>query len=113
MEWFNWLWAMPEVRFLVCQILLNTTVAIAAAISTGTFELRRVSDFLYRKVLPLVLTFAVARLVEGATSITWIDEASLILIESRLISDLVDNLVKLGIKVPPGGLAILGIRDRQ
>ena len=94
------IWAIWEVRFVVCHILLNLSVALAAAIKTDTFEAAKVAEFLYRKLLPYLIVFAVATAVSGALSLGWLVTALWALIEMSLLGDMVENLKKLGIPIP-------------
>jgi hypothetical protein len=94
------IWAMWEVQFTVYHIALNLAVALAAAIRTGTFELAKIAEFLYRKLLPYLIVFTVATAVSGALSIGWLVTVMWALIELALLGDMVDNLRKMGVPIP-------------
>ncbi len=94
------IWAIWEVKFTVYHILLNLAVALAAAIRTNTFELAKIAEFFYRKLLPYLIVFAVASAASSALSIGWLVTISWALVELALTGDMVDNLKKLGIPIP-------------
>lgn len=104
LEWLRDLllniWAIREVKFTVYHILLNLVVALAAAIRTGTFELAKIAEFLYRKLLPFLMVFAVSAAFAEALSIQWLVTITWGLVELSLVGDMVDNLKKLGIPIP-------------
>lgn len=92
--------AIPEVKFLGAHVLLNVVVAIAAAIHTAEFKFHKLAEFLWRKLLPFVIVYTVARLLGDAAQQSWLAVAVMVLIETSLLADLGENLIKLGIKVP-------------
>jgi len=96
------IWSVWEVQFVVYHVLLNLAVALAAAINTDTFEFAKVAEFLYRKLLPYLIVFAVASTAGVSLGMAWLATAVWALIEMSLIGDLVDNLKKLGIPIPAG-----------
>ena len=96
------IWNVWEVQFVVYHVLLNLAVALAAAINTDTFEFAKVAEFLYRKLLPYLIVFAVASTAGASLGMAWLATAVWALIEMSLIGDLVDNLKKLGIPIPAG-----------
>lgn len=101
------LWALPEVQFLVYHILLNVAVAVAAAIVEGSFAFARLSEFLYKKVLPFLVVYAGARAVGNAANLAWLAASVFALLETRLLADLIDNLERLGIPIPDALLRLL------
>ena len=101
------LWAMVSVQFIVYHVLLNVGVALAAAIRTGEFKFYRVWEFLYRKLLPFVLVYAVARGLGETANQGWLAVAVLGLIEMALAADLVENLSRLGVPIPEAVLKLV------
>lgn len=103
------LWAMWEVRIIVIHTLVNFVVAVAVAISSGEFASEKLIDVFARKLLPLVMIYAVFKFagmalagappeagfspfVQGVAKV--LPLAVLAAIELLLIKDLADNLVK-------------------
>ena len=93
-----WLWSQWQVQVLVYHILVNVAVALAVSIWTGQFILAKTAEFLYKKILPLVLVYAVFAIVGDLLEMAWIATATWALLESLLLSDLLDNLKQLGIE---------------
>ena len=94
------LWAMWEVKFLTFHILVNVVVALAAAIHLGEFQLAKIGEFLYKKLLPYLLVWAVAKVAADATNLGALALAAWAILELNLVGDLADNLSKLGIPLP-------------
>lgn len=90
----------PEVKFLLGHVTLNTVIAIAAAIREDTFDLRKLSEFLTKKLLPNVMVYAAVRLAGTATDMTWLSTVAWAAITAALTGDLIDSLAKLGLKIP-------------
>jgi len=106
------LWAMVSVQFIVYHVLLNLGVALAAAIRTGEFKFYRVWEFLYRKLLPFVLVYGVARGLGETANQGWLAVAVMGLIEMSLAADLVENLARLGVPIPDAILQLIDKSDR-
>ena len=94
------IWGDVVVKFIVCHILLNVVLALAAAIATSNFRLYRLWVFLYRKIIPMVVVYSVARLIARGAGVPWLATAVLVVLETRLFADLLENLKKLGVPVP-------------
>lgn len=92
--------AYPEVRFLFGHIAINTVVAIAAALREGTFDLRKLSEFLTKKLLPNVLVYGIVRIIGTSADMTWLSGVAWAAITAALTGDLIDSLAKLGLKLP-------------
>jgi hypothetical protein len=92
--------ALKTTQSIAAHILLNWLVAMFAATHTGTLEIKKIADFLWMKVLPLVGTYFFARLLAGSLQVQIIHQSAFALIEVRLLSDLVGNLKLLGIEIP-------------
>lgn len=97
-----WLWAQFEVKFLVGHISINLIAGLAASIKTGEFKVYKVAEFLYRKLLPYVLLYTVFRVVGDMAGLSAIGKTVFGLIELALWGDLIENLGRLGIKLPDG-----------
>ena len=110
--WWLWhlvvaLWMMSSVQFIVYHVLLNVAVALAAAIRTGEFKFYKVGEFLYKKLLPFVLVYAVARGLGETANQGWLAVTVLGLIEMALAADLVENLALLGVPIPEAVLKLV------
>ena len=103
--WVLWLWSQWQTQVLVGHIAANVVVAVAVSIATKTFILAKTGEFLYRKVLPLVLVYAVFAFVGESLQLVWVATAAWLMLETALLGDLLDNLKKLG--VTNGGPRIL------
>jgi phage-related holin len=100
MDFFKWLVSIPEVKLIGGHIVLNTIVAIAAALYTSSFQFNKLWEFLYRKLLPYCLIYGAARLLGEATGTSELAAVVFAIIEAMLIADLAENLGKMGIKWP-------------
>lgn len=96
----QWVWSFPELKFMLCHIVVNFVVAVAATIVSKEFVLARLAEFLYRKILPYFLVYAVFRFFGEAIGFGSLAYAVFVIIEGALVGDLLDNLSKLGIKIP-------------
>lgn len=110
---FAQVWSYTEVKILVSHIGVNFVVAVAAAVREGNFDLRRVPDFLKDKLLPYVLTYVVARLLGKAAGAEELATVAWAAIETALTGDLLDNLARLGLKLPEGLMAIVSTDQVQ
>lgn len=104
---FATVWGYAEVKILVSHIAVNFAVAVAVAIREGNFDLRRVAEFLKDKLAPYVLTYTVVRLLGKGAGIEGIAIVAWGAIEVALSGDLVDNLARLGLKLPDKLLSLI------
>ena len=93
-------WSFDGVKFLVGHICINVVVAIATAVKIGSFDLRKISEFLARKLLPYVSIYYISKLFGGATGLTWLAPVVWGIIETSLLGDLIENLLLLKIPFP-------------
>lgn len=100
--WALWLWDQWQVKVLVAHIAINVIVAVAASIRCNEFVLAKTGEFLYRKVLPLVLTYAAFAFFGDAIDYGGVATAAWLLLTTILLGDLMDNLAKLGLPLPEG-----------
>lgn len=101
-EFFVWLWGLWYVKVLVLHVIVNVVVAVMAGIRSGNFVLAKLWQFLWKKVMPLVGTFAVFTAFGESINQPAIAPVVWILIETMLVSDLLDNLKKMGVPIPDG-----------
>lgn len=100
LAFFAVVWTYDGVKFLIYHVLLNTAVALAVSIYTGEFVLEKLFRFLYRKLLPYVVLYYVAKLVGMEVGQEWIAAACWAIIELTLLGDLADNVLKIGLPLP-------------
>ncbi len=93
-------WTYDGVKWIVFHVLLNTVAALAVSIYTGEFILGKFFEFLYRKLLPYVLLYYVAKLVGMEVGQEWIAPACWAIIGATLLGDLADNALKLNLPLP-------------
>lgn len=113
------IWSMWEVKIITIHTFVNFVVAIAVALSAGTFNAGRLVDVFVRKLLPLVLVYSVFKFAGAALAgappsagfgpvIQFLANigpyAVLAAIELLLLADLVDNLAKV-----PGLEGLIGL----
>jgi len=96
------IWGYWEVKFILGHIALNTVAAVASGIYTKTFLLGKLGEFLYRKVLPLLLLFGAFAAFGEATKMQAMTTVAFAGIEAMLAADLLDNVKKVGLHVSGG-----------
>ncbi|HEY4720805.1 MAG TPA: phage holin family protein, partial [Anaerolineae bacterium] len=94
------LWNDAAVQLIVAGVVLNVVVAVAAAIKSNNFQLARIGEFLYRKLLPYLMVYAVARLLGDAAGVPGLATAVWAIITVTLAGELTANLANLGIEMP-------------
>ncbi len=94
------LWSFTGVRVLVGHIAVNVVMALAAAQVQGDFELGRVGEFLFRKMLPYVTVYAVLKAFGEAAGLQFLAPVVWGTIEVSLTGDLMDSLARLGLQLP-------------
>lgn len=92
------------------QVFLNFVAAIAAAIATASFKWDKLIEVFYRKLFPLILIYAAARVVSGALAgvqpdgvfdafvnfvMAQLPLAALFAIEALLLKDLFNSLAQI------------------
>jgi len=98
--WLLWLWSQWQVQALVAHVLVNLVVAVAASIRTGEFVLAKTGEFLWKKLLPLVLVYGAFATGGEAIGQSGVATATWATIFVVLLGDLADNLKKLGLPIP-------------
>lgn len=91
---------LTQINLIVAYTIINTLVAVAAGIRTGTFDLSKVGEFLYKKLLPYVLVYMGVGAFGDVAGLTWLTPVSFAAIMTILTGDLTDSLYKLGIPMP-------------
>ena len=98
--WLVELWELGGVKAIMAQTLFNVVLALATAIYTDTFNLQKIGEFLYKKLLPFLSVYVVAKAAGTAAGIEWVAPIVYAAIAAMLSGDMLDNLMKLGLKVP-------------
>ena len=91
----------PGVKFLAAHVLINVVVALAVGIREGNFDFRKVGNFIYAKLLPYVLGYYVVALLGDTANVAFIGPVAWAAIVTTLTADLLDNLGRLGLQLPP------------
>lgn len=98
LAWNDWM-----LKVLVAHVVVNVVVAYAAAIAAGDFQMDKMWQFLYRKLLPLTMVYVIVKAVTAMVfSFTWADgltAAAWVSMEAMLLADLSENLEKLGLSL--------------
>ena len=104
-----YIFSLWEVRLIAGHTVLNFALAVSVAIATTQFRLDKLVDVFVRKLLPLVIVYATARLVGAALAGAppaagfaalmqavgvILPVAALLAIEALLFSNMIDNLAK-------------------
>lgn len=97
-----WLWTLAGVRFLVGHTCINVVVAVMAAVrdEEDGFQVKRLLEFLGKKLLPYVLVYGTAKYFGMDAGLEWLAPAVWVLIEATLAADLAENLERLGVPLP-------------
>lgn len=103
----NWLWTLAGVKFIVSHVVVNTVVAVAASLQAGDFQLGKLCEFLWRKLLPLVLVYGATKAIGADAGLDILAPGALLLIETALAANLAENLAALGMPLPERILALL------
>lgn len=101
-----WIWSFGETKFILGHVAVNVVAAVAVGIYTKTFLLGKLGEFLYRKVLPLVLLFGAFAAFGEAAGLGAMRGVAFAGIEAMLAADLLDNLKKVGLKMQQGPRAV-------
>jgi len=94
------LWSFAGVRVLVGHIAVNVAMAVAAAQVRGDFELGRVGEFLFKKMLPYVAVYAAVKAFGDAAGLAFLAPVVWATIEASLVGDLMDSMARLGLQWP-------------
>ena len=100
MEFLEGVWSFDGVKVIVAHVGINLVVAVAAAMKAGTFELGKIGEFLWKKLAPYVMVYFIVKVAGLAAGLDALAAVAWAAIEATLLGDLVDNLVKLGLKLP-------------
>lgn len=99
--WFMWLWSQWQTQVLVFHILINVVVALAASIYAKEFIMAKIPEFLYRKILPYTMIYAVFAFAGDAIGQGAVATSVWGLITAALLADLFDNLKRFGLDFIP------------
>jgi len=106
MEYINQFIALVDgikLTTLFASIICNFLTGIAVAIKTHTFELKKIGEFLYTRILPYIVAYfgvGIAAIVDNSWA--WAVTAAWGIILATLAGAILTNLKELGInKIPP------------
>ena len=97
---FTWLWTLNGVKALTISIIVNLTVALAAAVRTSTFKPHKIADFLFKQLAPYVLVYGAIKAIAMDTQYAALTPIVWALMETVLAANLTENLGWLGIPLP-------------
>jgi len=90
-----------KLTLLMALILGNFVTGIAVAIKTRTFELKKVGEFLYTRVLPYIVAYLGVGVVATIdNSWVWAVTAVWAVILATLVGAVLTNLKELGVGIP-------------
>jgi len=92
--------SLPEVKFIAASVLLNATLAIAASLRNGDFQLPALANFLWRHLLPYVIAYAAIRIVADQLELQAVATATWAIIQASLVGRIAASLHELGIPLP-------------
>jgi phage-related holin len=101
------LWSFPQTQITIYHVLINVVVALAAAIRAKDLDINRIGEFLYRKLLPFIMVYAVVVPFSEQTGLSWLVTSAWAVIELTLLTDLLDNLKVLGVPIPDAVMQLI------
>ena len=91
----------PEMKWIIILIAIDVVLGIIAALIKKDFRLGKVADFMFRPVLAYILGFGILMLIPTAIpSLAKVSQASYILVLLALTGSILNNLSRLGLKLP-------------
>lgn len=91
-----------SLKWIVLLIVIDVVLGIVAALIKKDFRLGKLAKFMVKPVLGYILGFAVlGMVVEVLPNFGWFLNISFVLIVLALIGSILNNLAKIGIKLPP------------
>ena len=100
LDFLSVFWAESQVKWILLTVGVNVLVALFAALYSGEFSFQKLSEFLYRKILPLGGTYAVFWVFGQAIELEALAVATFAVLELKLVADLAESLGKLGVPIP-------------
>lgn len=95
------IYSSEQVRYLVALIVANLALGIVASLRAGDFRLSRVADWLWSRVIPLLVGYGAAAFVAASNpSIAWLREAALVTLTGALLGYILSSFRDLGISLP-------------
>jgi phage-related holin len=91
----------PQMRYIIILIAGDVVLGIIAALIRKNFRLGRLANFMFKPVLGYIFGFAIIILISQALpSLAIIAQVSYILIILALIGSILNNVSRLGLKLP-------------
>ena len=95
------LFGTTPIKYILILIVVDVVLGIIAALLKKDFRLGKLAGFMKRGVLSYVLGFAVLEMVASALpSLAMIAQVAYILILLALVGSILQNLGKMGLKLP-------------
>jgi phage-related holin len=92
---------LPQMKWIITLIAIDVVLGIIAALMKKDFRLGKLANFMFKPVLGYVFGFAIIALVPQAIpSLAMIAQVSYILIILALLGSILNNLARLGLKLP-------------
>jgi len=99
-DWLTEMWGLGGVKAIVAQTLLNVVIALAAATKTDSLNIKKLGEFLHRKLLPYVAVYIAAKAFGVSAGVEWVAPIAYVAIFTTLTGDMLDNLIGLGLPIP-------------
>ena len=99
-SFFVSLWERTETKFIAGHVLLNLFIAVTRALSSNTFNLRKLSGFMTEKLIPYIGVFAISLQFESAIQLQGLSAVAWGFIQTSLLAQTIDSLGKMGIPFP-------------
>ncbi len=91
----------PQMKWIITLIAADVVLGIIAALMKKDFRLGKLANFMFKPVLGYVFGFAIIALIPQALpSLAMITQVSYILIILALLGSILNNLARLGLKLP-------------
>lgn len=91
----------PYVKYLVALIAANLVLGILASLRNGDFKLTRLADWLWSRVIPLLVGYGVAAfLAYSNPDLAWLKEAAFGTLTLTLLGYILSNLRDFGVNLP-------------
>ena len=91
----------PYVKYLVALIVANLALGILASLRAGDFRLTKVADWLWSRVVPLLVGYGVAAfLAYSNAELAWLKDAAFGTLTLTLLGYILSNLRDFGVNLP-------------
>lgn len=95
------IYADPQVKYLVGLVIANLVLSIVAAIKGGDFQLSRVGDWIWQRLLVPIIGYGVAAFLAFSNGeLSWIKDAAWITLSAGLLGYVLAALRDIGFNLP-------------